>query len=358
MSSILWDPYCLAHLSWEDIEALMLREHASRGGLLNLDSMSSQCVRRQFRYEKADFPVFVRALKMPQYITSAQGVRVTAADALCICLRRLAYPNRLCDLQEYFGRHYSVVVESIEQSTLPHRKELPCPPEYYEHSPVAETFGHGSYERSAPLRNCWAFIDDTARPICRPSQDQRLYFSGPKRLHVLKYQTLICLNGLICQLDGPYPGRRHDAGILRDSELYEKLEALTLDKEFVIYGDPAYPLRPLLMKPYGGAALTAAQQKFNSSMSARSLQVAMFRRYQHRSAEVVSIASCEALDAHFRKQALGRLYFASVDEVFLLTEQDVDGTPLASSLPWLLHWPALTGVDWFIVGRAALAAAT
>ncbi|KAL3210823.1 hypothetical protein MRX96_052124 [Rhipicephalus microplus] len=129
-ASIVWDPYCLAHLSWEDIEALMLREkepprrrvHASRGGLLNLDSMSSQCFRRQFRFEKADFPVLVHALKMPQYITSAH-------------------------------------------------------------------------------------------------------------------------------------------------QLYEKLEALALDKEFVIYGDPAYPLRPLLMKPYGGAALTAAQQEFNSSMS-------------------------------------------------------------------------------------------
>ncbi|KAH8023040.1 hypothetical protein MRX96_053161 [Rhipicephalus microplus] len=85
---------------------------------------------------------------------------------------------------------------------------------------------------------------------------------------MLKYQSLMCPNGLICQLDGPYPGRRHDAGILRDSQLYEKPEALALDKEFVIYGDPAYPLRPLLMKPYGGAALTAAQQEFNSSMSA------------------------------------------------------------------------------------------
>ncbi|KAL3172285.1 hypothetical protein MRX96_013258 [Rhipicephalus microplus] len=78
----------------------------------------------------------------------------------------------------------------------------------------------------------------------------------------------MCPNGLICQLDGPYPGRWHDADILRDSQLYEKLEALALDKEFVIYSDPAYPLRPLPMKPYGGAALTAVQQEFNSSMSA------------------------------------------------------------------------------------------
>ncbi|KAH7948479.1 hypothetical protein HPB52_022989 [Rhipicephalus sanguineus] len=57
-------------------------------------------------------------------------------------------------------------------------------------------------------------------------------------------------------------------GILRDSQLYEKLEALALDKEFVIYGDPAYPLGPLLMKPYVGAALIATQQEFNSCMSA------------------------------------------------------------------------------------------
>ncbi|KAL3186150.1 hypothetical protein MRX96_028272 [Rhipicephalus microplus] len=106
-------------------------------------------------------------------------------------------------------------------------------------------------------------------PYAYPVKDQRLYFSGHKRLHVLKYQFFMCPIGLICQLDGPYLGRRHDAGdILRDSQLYEKLEALALDKEFVIYGDPAYPLRPLPMKPYGGAALTAVQQEFNSSVSA------------------------------------------------------------------------------------------
>ncbi|KAL3218609.1 hypothetical protein MRX96_050654 [Rhipicephalus microplus] len=261
-SSILWDPYCLAHLSWEDIAALMLREketprcrvHALRGGLLNLASMSCQCFRRQFRFEKADFPVLVRALKMPQYITSAQEVRVTATEALCICLRRLAYPKRLCDLQEYFGRHYSVV-SSVSNKVLYHiERNFGC---LLNNINIHPWLKHSDFEAMSERG-----------PICRPSQDQRLYFSVHKRLHVLKYQSSMCPNGLICQLDGPYPGRIHDAGILRDSQLYEKLEALALDKEFVIYGDPAYPLRPLLMKPYGGAALTAAQQEFNSSMSA------------------------------------------------------------------------------------------
>ncbi|CAN7978213.1 unnamed protein product [Ixodes persulcatus] len=117
--------------------------------------------------------------------------------------------------------------------------------------------------KGAPLTNCWAFIDGTARPICRPSEDQRQFFSGHKRVHALKYQALMCPNGLICELDGPYPGNRHDAG----NHLYEKLEDLNGDHQFVLYGDPAYPLRPLLMKPYGGAKLTKEQEDFNAAMS-------------------------------------------------------------------------------------------
>lgn len=57
------------------------------------------------------------------------------------------------------------------------------------------------------------------------------------------------------------------AGILRESRLYEKLEQLNGDNhQFVLYGDPAYPLRQLLMRPYGGARLTK-QQDFNIAMS-------------------------------------------------------------------------------------------
>lgn len=60
------------------------------------------------------------------------------------------------------------------------------------------------------------------------------------------------------------------AGILRESGMYTKLEKLASneDQDFVIYGDPAYPLRPLLMKPYGTSNITAVQQAFNCKMSA------------------------------------------------------------------------------------------
>lgn len=84
---------------------------------------------------------------------------------------------------------------------------------------------------------------------------------------MLKYQSVMCPNGIVCQHYGPYPGRRHDAGILQCSGLYAKLEKLVGPHQFVIYGDPAYPLKPLLMKPYGGSSLTTTQLAFNNSMS-------------------------------------------------------------------------------------------
>lgn len=58
-------------------------------------------------------------------------------------------------------------------------------------------------------------------------------------------------------------------GTLRDCGAYAKLEKLMQgkEKEYAIYGDPVYPLPPLLMKPYGGAHVTAPQQTFNMKMS-------------------------------------------------------------------------------------------
>ncbi|KAH6948073.1 hypothetical protein HPB50_022783 [Hyalomma asiaticum] len=56
-------------------------------------------------------------------------------------------------------------------------------------------------------------------------------------------------------------------GILRDSGMYAKLERLVDGQGVVIYVDPAYPLLPLIMKPYGGFSLTPVQQAFNRAMS-------------------------------------------------------------------------------------------
>ncbi len=65
-------------------------------------------------------------------------------------------------------------------------------------------------------------------------------------------------------------GKRHNAGMLRMSGLLYQLEQHSntpLGDPLRIYGDPAYPLRRHLQKPYQHPNLNARQLEFNRSMS-------------------------------------------------------------------------------------------
>ncbi|KAL3247655.1 hypothetical protein MRX96_056932 [Rhipicephalus microplus] len=265
--SVLCDQLLYLDLSWTEIEDLFLGYRApgrrvwkSAGGHIDINKIDEQAFRRQFRFNKEDLQVLTEALKIP-IIRSSQGVTVSGQEALLMELRRLAYPNRWWDLEPLFGRHSSALSDIVSQlfghidSTFGHLLA-----DVNNHSWLSlndlEEYSEAVYNRGAPLRYCWGFVDGTARPICRPTVNQRIYFSGHKRQHSVKYQSVMCANGIVCQLDGPYAGHKHDAGILRLSGLYQKLEKLSQSYSYGIYGDPAYPLCPLLMRPYAGATLT------------------------------------------------------------------------------------------------------
>jgi len=115
----------------------------------------------------------------------------------------------------------------------------------------------------------------TVRAICRPKVHQRVVYNGHKRLHALKFQSIVAANGLIANLFGPIEGRRHDAYLLSESKVLEKMEQLLDDRgrPLCIYGDPAYPLRPQLMGPFKGSTLSTEEQLFNKRMSACRISV-------------------------------------------------------------------------------------
>lgn len=74
---------------------------------------------------------------------------------------------------------------------------------------------------------------------------------------------------------------------------------------------------------------------------------------------LVSMASCEAGDTRSRERCVRRVDFVSSDGVFVPTGPEVDRTPVASAVPWLLpELEEATGVDTLRDGRAALAAPT
>ena len=59
------------------------------------------------------------------------------------------------------------------------------------------------HSKSHALENCWGFIDGTVRPICRPGENQKVVYNGHKRVHALKYQSVVAANGLVANLYGP-----------------------------------------------------------------------------------------------------------------------------------------------------------
>lgn len=70
-----------------------------------------------------------------------------------------------------------------------------------------------------PLPSCWGFLDGTLRPITCPSRFQEITYSGHKRIHGIKLQSVVTPNGLIAILSGPYESKRHDAVMFRESGL-------------------------------------------------------------------------------------------------------------------------------------------
>lgn len=223
------------------------------------------------RFQKRDVHRLKIALRVPEKIRLQQRSVFSGLDALCVLLRRLAYPNRWFDLVKLFGR------TSAELS-------LVCT-FMVEH--ITETFGHlllsmdwlteedfqqfasAIQAKGSPLNNCWGFIDGTAIQICRPTKYQKEVFSGHKRYHCLKYQSAYAPNGLIVHLFGPMEGKRHDAAMLRESNLLQILHEKMAEfgRSYCLYGDPAYPLSREIMCPYKGARVTLEQEAFNGAMS-------------------------------------------------------------------------------------------
>ena len=84
------------------------------------------------------------------------------------------------------------------------------------------------------------------RSVCRPGEGQRQLYNGHKRVHGIKFQSIVCPDGMIANLYRPIEGRRHDSLMLARSRILDQSEHFSfgLHEEILcIYGDPAYPLR-------------------------------------------------------------------------------------------------------------------
>ena len=90
------------------------------------------------------------------------------------------------------------------------------------------SFCDSVYRKGAALDNCWGFIDGRVRPVCRPGLNQGVLYNGHKRVHAIKFQSVVAPNGLIANLFGPVEGRRHECKSVRSKVV--SIEVVSIDK--------------------------------------------------------------------------------------------------------------------------------
>ncbi|XP_031554794.1 uncharacterized protein LOC116291725 [Actinia tenebrosa] len=237
---------------------------------LNFQDITDADCETMFRFQKNDMEHLLDCLQIPEHFVCSQRTKATGMEALMILLRRLAYPNRWCDLVPIFGRpesELSLIFNKVLDDIYDRFKHLLESLDLIWLDP--QLFSQVIYDKGAPLEQCWGFIDGTPRPIARPTANQRIMYSGHKRTHCLKFQSVQAPNGLIAHMYGPIEGRRHDAFMLGESGLLNKLQRFQKPsgEPYVIYGDPAYGITQNIISPFRGARLPPDQQQFNSLMS-------------------------------------------------------------------------------------------
>ena len=162
----------------------------------------------EFRFEKNDVPRLLHVLQIPAVISIERCNVCPSIEALCILLKRFAYPVRYCDMVPLFGRSVPelcrivhCMVNLIYENYHFRLTSWNQPFLSRENLQLYATFIHN---KGAPLSNCFGFIDGTVRPMCRPEKNQRHVYNGHKRVHCLKFQNICLPNGLIANLSGPW----------------------------------------------------------------------------------------------------------------------------------------------------------
>jgi hypothetical protein len=136
-------------------------------------------------------------------------------------------------------------------------------------------------EKCGLVNNVWGFIDGTLRQTCRPSYHQKVMYSGHKRAHGMKFQSVIAPDGIFACLFGAINGNRHDSFMLNESELMPRLrdmmpagiigggglDADLVDRVYALYADPAYPQSAYIFGGFRNPPDGSREAQWHTNMS-------------------------------------------------------------------------------------------
>lgn len=201
------------------------------------------------------------------------GIKEPRVTALCMLLRRLSYPARLSDVEMQFGwekTRYSRITRTTAMLIYGRWKHLLRFDSARLTPEKLQSYADAVQRKGCPLDNVAAFIDGTLRRVSRPVRNQRLLYNGWKRVHCIKFHSLVAPDGLHIHVFGPVEGRRHDETLYKESGLEGLLATHFWNPDgtpLFVYGDPAYGIGAHLLSPYKGPSVSEDQQRWNARMS-------------------------------------------------------------------------------------------
>jgi nuclease HARBI1 len=246
------------------------------------DFDDSSCI-SNFRFRKADLQRLADLLWVrlqnnfegtKDSIEVANRYKVPFETGLLLLLYRFSHPHTIhFEMESFFGMRKSHISASI--GTFVNvlydfaYRFLNNPTIYKPRMPAYATLIQA---KIGIVDNVWGFIDGTLRKICRPTYHQRILYSGHKRTHGIKFQSVIAPDGLIVDLFGPIEGSRHDSYMLGQSNLLQKLRHLmpadgSLGPVYSLYGDPAYPQSLHLFGGFRNTVPGSPEAQWNTLMS-------------------------------------------------------------------------------------------
>jgi hypothetical protein len=188
-----------------------------------------------------------------------------------LLLRRYAYPVRLRELSGEFCLSIGTVSDATRA---------------FENILIAK-FGHivldfdspamratlpdvaaAAATKGCPVRNAVAAVDGVFVECQRPEGSiESLFYNGHYARHGVKLQGLAFGNGRFF-VSPPFPGSRHDAGLLAETRTVERLFR---GHPYAVLGDAAYPNRPPIQRPLvrgrHGSGLSSEEKAVNASYS-------------------------------------------------------------------------------------------
>jgi hypothetical protein len=174
---------------------------------VQLQQMNDDECLSEFRVNLSELYTLADVLRIPEHFHCPNGTLATGLEGLCVVLKRFAYPCRFSDMMYRFGRsvpELSLIASEVTDFVYEnHGYLLRTLDQPWLALECLEDFANAIHNRGAPLTNCWGFVDGTVRPMCRPGQHQRVVYNGHKRVHALKFQSVVAPNGLIANLYGP-----------------------------------------------------------------------------------------------------------------------------------------------------------